>query len=390
MNNSGAAGNPITIQDFPGEVAAVQGNTRVNGAFVIFKGTAMMSPYGLVFQIGTSGLTINGIDVLNTHDVTFDHVEIANFDYHAAYNQSNGCNNQVLGSYLHDNGVASGVDGISWGSTTTGCANGGLIANNVVEHNGSGIVLYSGNSNTIPANVAVEENTVVNNAAYGITVWGDNNVVANNVAYGNGDPLNDPQGTLRTGAANVLDHNVTFSLTSTSRSGWYLAGGCCLTNNLAQDPLFVSTSTKNWHLTSSSPAISFSNSAYVQPLDKDGVTRGPGYDAGASQFASVSLSPNSLTFASQSVNTSSAPQTVNLTNSGNTTLSITSISIAGTNAGDFAQSNTCGASVAGSGGSCTISVTFTPSAAGTRTGTLTITDNANSSPQTVSLTGSGQ
>jgi len=389
MNNSGAAGNPITIQDFPGEVAVVQGNTRVNGAFVIFKGTAMMPPYGLVFQIGTSGLTINGIDVLNTHDVTFDHVEIANFDYHAAYNQSNGCNNQVLGSYLHDSGISAGVNGIFWGSTTAGCANGGLISNNVVEHNGSGIALYSGGSNTIPANVAVEENTVVNNAGYGITVWGDNNVVANNVAYGNGDPLNDPQGTLRTGVANVLDHNVTFSPTSTSRSGWYLAGGCCLTNNLAQDPLFVSTSTKNWHLTSSSPAISFSNSAYVQPLDKDGVARGPGYDAGAYQFASVSLSPNSLTFASQSVNTSSAPQTVNLTNSGNTTLGITSISIAGTNASDFAQNNTCGTSLPG-GGSCTISVTFAPSATGTRTGTLTITDNANSSPQIVSLTGSGQ
>ncbi len=389
MNNSGAAGNPIRIQDFPGEVAVVQGNTRVNGAFITFNGTAMTPPYGLLFQIGTSGLAIDGIDVLNTYDVTFDHVEIANFDYRAAYNQSNGCNNQVLGSYIHDNGKGTGVSGISWGSTTAGCTNGGLIANNVIENNGTGIQLYSGGSNTIPANVKVEENTFVNNAAYGMVVWGDNNIVANNLAYGNGDPLNDLQGKIQTGVANVVDHNVTFSPTSTSRSGWYLAGGCCLTNNLAQDPLFVSAPTKNWHLTLLSPAISFSNPTYVQPTDKDGVTRGPGYDAGAYQFVSVSLSPNSLAFGSQSVNTTSAPQTVNLTNSGNTTLNITSISIGGTNGGDFAQSNTCGASVA-SGGGCTISVTFTPSATGTRVGTLTITDNASGSPQTVSLTGSGQ
>ncbi len=389
MNKSGTAGNPITIQAFPGEVVVVQGNTRVNGAFITFKGTAMTPPYALVFQIGTAGLAINGIDVLNTHDVTLDHVEIANFDYHAAYNQSNGCNNQVLGSYIHDNGITTGVSGISWGSTTTGCTNGGLIANNVVENNGTGIGLYSGGSKTIPANVTVEENTFVDNAGYGIVVWGDNNIVANNVAYGNGDHLNDPQGTIHTGVANVVDHNVTFSPTSTSRWGWYLAGGCCLTNNLAQDPLFVSAPTKNWHLTPSSPAISFSNTNYVEPVDKDGVTRGPSYDAGAYQFVSVSLSPNSLTFASQSVNTTSTPQTVNLTNSGNATLSITSISITSTNAGDFAQSNTCGTSVAG-GGSCAISVTFTPTATGARTGTLAITDKASGSPQTISLTGSGQ
>ncbi len=363
MNNSGAAGNPITIQNYPGDVAVVQGNTRVNGAFITFKGTAMTPPYGLVFQVGTTLLAIDGIDVLNTHDVTFDHVEIANFDNHAAYEQSSGCNNKVLGSYIHDNGAGTGVSGIFWGSTTAGCANGGLIANNVVEHNGSGIQLYSGGSNTIPANVKVEENTFVNNAGYGIVVWGDNNIVANNLAYGNGDPLNDLQGAIYTGVANVVDHNVTFSPTSASRSGWYLAGGCCLTNNLAKDPLFVSATTKNWHLTPLSPAISFSNPSYVQPTDKDGVTRGPGYDAGAYQFVSVSLSPNSVTFASQSVNTTSASQTVNLTNGGNMALSITSISITGANASDFAQSNTCGTSVP-AGGSCTISVTFTPSATG--------------------------
>lgn len=98
----------------------------------------------------------------------------------------------------------------------------------------------------------------------------------------------------------------------------------------------------------------------------------------------VTLAPTSLTFASQNTGSTSAAQTVMLTNSGSGALSITSIAATG----DFAETNTCGSSVAAAA-SCIISVTFTPTSGGTRTGTLTITDNASGSPQTVSLTGTG-
>ena len=57
----------------------------------------------------------------------------------------------------------------------------------------------------------------------------------------------------------------------------------------------------------------------------------------------ASLSPSSLTFASQAVGTTSAAQTVTLNNTGNAALTITSIALTGTNASDFAQTNTCGA-----------------------------------------------
>lgn len=67
MNNSGVAGNPVTIQNFPGQVAIVKGNTRVNGAFITFKGASLTPPFGLVFQVGAAGLPLDGIDVLNTH-----------------------------------------------------------------------------------------------------------------------------------------------------------------------------------------------------------------------------------------------------------------------------------------------------------------------------------
>ena len=106
------------------------------------------------------------------------------------------------------------------------------------------------------------------------------------------------------------------------------------------------------------------------------------------QTPSVSLTSSTVSFGNQLVASSSPPEAVALSNTGTGALSIASITITGANSGDFAQTNTCGASVA-AGASCTISVTFTPSATGTRTGALTINDNAKDSPQTASLTGTG-
>jgi trimeric autotransporter adhesin len=79
---------------------------------------------------------------------------------------------------------------------------------------------------------------------------------------------------------------------------------------------------------------------------------------------------------------------VTLTNNGGTTLSIASITLTGTNPADFAQSNDCGYTVAANA-SCTINVTFTPTASGTRMASVSISDNAAGSPQLVGLTGTG-
>jgi FG-GAP-like repeat len=77
----------------------------------------------------------------------------------------------------------------------------------------------------------------------------------------------------------------------------------------------------------------------------------------------VKLSPGSIDFGNQKVGTTSVPIPITLTNIGKTTLSISQIKINGTDAGDFAQTNNCGASVA-AGGHCKITVTFTPKAKG--------------------------
>jgi hypothetical protein len=109
---------------------------------------------------------------------------------------------------------------------------------------------------------------------------------------------------------------------------------------------------------------------------------------GVATAAVVVLNPTSLTFASQNTGTTSAAKTVLLTNTGNATLTITGIAVGGANAGDFSETNTCGASVAAAG-TCTISVTFAPTAAGARAAAVMLTDNASGSPQTIPLTGTG-
>jgi hypothetical protein len=106
-----------------------------------------------------------------------------------------------------------------------------------------------------------------------------------------------------------------------------------------------------------------------------------------STLAGVALNPAGLVFSAQSIGTTSQPQTVTLTNQGSQTLNIASIAIGGTDPQDFAETNTCGTSVA-AGGQCTISVTFTPTATGLSKAEIDITDNAPGSPQVVSLSGS--
>jgi hypothetical protein len=99
----------------------------------------------------------------------------------------------------------------------------------------------------------------------------------------------------------------------------------------------------------------------------------------------VTLSSPSLTFLGQLVGTSSAPQTITLTNSGTTALTISSIGVTG----DFSQTNACGSAL-GATSSCAITIAFSPTVSGTRTGTLGVSDNGVGGPQSVGLTGTGQ
>jgi hypothetical protein len=106
-----------------------------------------------------------------------------------------------------------------------------------------------------------------------------------------------------------------------------------------------------------------------------------GGTAGGGGTASVSASPTSLSFAATNVGSAGSPQNVTISNSGTAAASVSGVSTSG----DFSQTNTCGASIAVAG-SCTVSVTFRPTASGSRTGTLTV---AGSNPVSVALSGTG-
>jgi hypothetical protein len=99
----------------------------------------------------------------------------------------------------------------------------------------------------------------------------------------------------------------------------------------------------------------------------------------------ISFTPASLTFGPQAVGTTSPAQTVILHDVGSAALVISSMSPGG----DFAQTNSCAGSVAG-GGSCAVSITFTPNGSGIRNGIVSVSDNAAGSPQKIRLSGTGK
>jgi len=123
----------------------------------------------------------------------------------------------------------------------------------------------------------------------------------------------------------------------------------------------------------------------------------PGGDSAALSFTiigpgpAVSLSDSAVDFGTVIKGVSSATRSVTVTNAGGSDLAITSIAASGDftatfTSGDFTTGNACGATLH-AGNTCTVTLGFTPTATGVRTGVLTIFDNAPGAPHTVSLTG---
>jgi len=103
------------------------------------------------------------------------------------------------------------------------------------------------------------------------------------------------------------------------------------------------------------------------------------------QLSGIAVFPSALTFGTQTINTTAPPQLVFLTNTGADAMTIASI----LTSGDFSAIRNCGATLA-PGASCAVSINFTPTVAGTRTGNLQFVDDAPGSPHVVTLTGTGQ
>ncbi|MGC1483804.1 MAG: choice-of-anchor D domain-containing protein, partial [Candidatus Acidiferrum sp.] len=112
---------------------------------------------------------------------------------------------------------------------------------------------------------------------------------------------------------------------------------------------------------------------------------GGGYGSAPPQPA-ITFAPNPVAFPATTQGASSTPIVVTVTNTGTGALTISSIAAAGSNPGDFTNTNTCTAAVPAMG-TCAISVTFIPTASGPRSETISLTDNAPGSPQVINVSG---
>jgi hypothetical protein len=106
---------------------------------------------------------------------------------------------------------------------------------------------------------------------------------------------------------------------------------------------------------------------------------------------SVGVTPASIAFGNQAINTTSAPHAVTVTNTGTVPVVFSGITLGGANPVNFVLSNGCPIGGAGlaAGASCTINVSFLPTRRLARSATLVVRDNATGSPQRVALTGTG-
>ncbi|NEA30672.1 choice-of-anchor D domain-containing protein [Streptomyces sp. SID13031] len=167
-----------------------------------------------------------------------------------------------------------------------------------------------------------------------------------------------------TAAAPVGSVAITGDYGQTNNCGTSIAAGASCTVNVTFSPTAAGGRTGNLTVT----AAGVTNTV---PLSGTGVAPGP----------ILTPNPSSLSFPDTAVGSSSSTQAVTVTNSGTTSATVSGV----TATGDFSQTNNC-ASVA-VGASCTVTVTFRPTASGARTGGVTLTSNA--SPVSISLTGNG-
>ncbi len=305
-----------------------------------------------------------------------------------------GVKNDVIGNIVHHVGPANCTfDQGIYISTS------GTVKNNLV-YNVSGAAIHLWHD----ANDVDIVNNTVTSSATGIVVGGgdfyhstnqkaDDIKVYNNIVFDNALGITE-QGT--TGPLNSYLNNLVYQNTK----NWDLDSGKSHAGTVTADPQFVSYNragtSVDFHLKNTSPAINKGIATLAPATDIEGTPRPQNsyFDIGAYEYRStatavMSVSPASLAFGNQAVNTTSAAKIITIKNTGTANMTFPG---AFTFTGDFGfggvGSSPCqlGTSYA-PGASCTASVVFKPTAIGTRTGSLKITSNVSS--VTVPLSGTG-
>ncbi len=273
---------------------------------------------------GTAALTISGIAAS------------------AGFSQTNNCSSSVAAG-------SSCTINVSFAPTTSGTA--------------SGTISLTDNAAGSPQSVSLSGTGTSSAITFS----------PNSLSFGN-----QAVGTTSQSQPVTLTNSGTAALTI---SGIAASSGFSQTNDCGSTVAAGSSCTIN---VSFAPSMTGSTSGTVSVTDNAAGSPQTVSLTGIGTSPSVTFSPNSLSFGNQVVGTTSQSKPVTLTNSGTASLAISEIAASA----GFAQTNNC-SSTLGSGSSCTINVSFTPTAIGSASGTVSVTDNASGSPQTVSLTGTG-
>jgi hypothetical protein len=331
----------------------------------------------------------------------------------------------VTNSTVTDNDVRNtGDDGIAlWSDSTIGADSGITISDNTVrlQQLANGIAVYGGNNNTVTGNLVVDTGILqgggitaaqrFTSTPLGLTTISNNTMIRDgqldpNWEFGVGALWFDANQTWGGGPVNVT--NALIEQSPFEAVQWVEG---TITNVNLSDVSIIGTGT--FALQEQTPGTATFTNVTATDVAQANEGNDPSYNCEGTSFAvtedggdsgidpagcsvgdaptpvypppvnnGVTASPNALAFSSQVTGTTSAAQSVAVTNPTSAAASVSSISASG----PFAQTNNCGSSIAANG-SCTVNVTFSPTATGTSTGSLTI--NAGGVTNTVSLTGTG-
>lgn len=280
---------------------------------------------------------------------------------------ANDASPQIVDNLFFNNKAAQG-GGIYWVIPTS--SPGMVLLNNtmVANSSGSGSAIFDGGFDT---NMALQNNLIIGATGQAAYFCNQLNGSTTPATFANNDVFSN-------GAA-AFSGNCTVA---TGSNG-----------NISSDPLFVTGALNNFRLQPSSPAIDAGNNNARIPLpatDLDGDPRifNNTVDIGAFEFqtTTTSYSATSLTFAPIPVGTTSALQTVTISNTGSIALQIVPLSLSG----DFSETDNCSSSTGiAAGQGCTVTVSFTPSAVGVRTGQVTIISNDAAGSTVIHFSGTG-
>jgi hypothetical protein len=376
ISNITAAGAGYTVSGFalPVSIAAGQtsafaaiftpNTTGVSSGSVMITSNAPSSPT----SVGLTGTGVQGQLTANPGTVAFGNIAVGSTGSQTI-NLTNGGSASVTISQASVSGTGFAISGLTTPLTLTAGQTTSFTATLVPSVPGALTGTLTINSNapnpitTIPLNGTGAQPTIVLTPA--------------SVSFGSvtvGAPNSQTILVQNTGNATLTVSQATASGAGFSISGLAIpstiAAGTSKTFNISFGPAAAGAVSGSVSLVSNAPG-----SPTAIPLSGTGVA----------STMSLNASTTGVAFGNAAVGSNSS-QNVTLTNSGNSTVTITSVNVTGTG---FSSSGVTAGQTIGAGQSATLGVIFTPTSAVTVSGTVTVTSNATNSPISISLSGTG-